>query len=668
MGTLIVGIILAIVCLVAGFLVSPSPGDSNPALRRTGAFALWALAVVFLSGGVMLASVYFVDSKHVGVVDQKFGGGTLKDGRIIATNGENGIQAAVLRDGLHWWKFAWQYNIVQEPVVEISQDQVGIIQTRDGRQMPSERVYAPEWSPSEMTNMLDATVFLTPAQGQQDDKSTPNIDESILPRGFKGPQLTVLGPGQYAINTHLFLITPVPMTVIAKGQVGVVKSNVAQIPSTLSGLYTPEYIKEAETAYAQRYVEKARSRVRRELELAAGIDIYAPKVQISETGEAIMAEGTAVAQVVHESANQITNEAVNAELARRGITVETAPVRPDGTVSPGQIGIWGIPLPPGKYWIHPKALEVTQVDIRKQQIDFVGKTTTGPEAETSAVYAKALDGFKFYVDNTVLHHTEAMDAPGVVAEIGDPEQIRSIIISQNRKVLRDKIGEANTLQYVNDRVNQQKIATLALAESMEPYYVTVDDVNIRDMYEDQLNALLATQSDREIAKQQEKTYGQQQKAAAEQQKLNKALQAAEEEKSLATTAYDALRAAETKKKTITEAEAKAEQVRIDAKAQADKVKIEAEAVASSIQMKGDAEAERYSKIVAALGSNNVTAIEVIERLAGFKLGDIKLPSILVMGQGDGSGGGTDSAINARLLQLLTGDAGKLAAPAPPASQ
>jgi len=655
MFTLVVGILLAIVCGVAGFIVSPSQGDDNPALRRIGAFGLWGLSLIFLFGGIMLASVYFVDSKQIGIVDQKFGGSTLQDGRIIATDSENGIQAEILRDGLHWWKFAWQYNITQVPVVMVSQDQVGIIETRDGRQMPSERVYAREWSPSEVTNMLDATVFLTPAPNQKDDPATANVDEAALPRGFKGPQLTVLGPGEYAINTQLFQVTPVPMTTIPKGEVGVIKSNVAEIHSTLSGLYTPEYIAEAERAFARRHVEKARATVRRELELAAGIDIYAPKVQISETGEAVLTESDTSA-TSKPGAPVVTEADVDSALAARGITIETALVRPRNTVAPGQIGIWGIPLPPGKYWIHPKALEVTQVNVRKQQIDFIGKTTSGPEAETSAVYAKALDGFKFYVDNTILYHIEAMDAPGVVAEVGDPTQIRSIVISQDRKVLRDKIGEANTLQYVNDRVNQQKIATLALAESMAPYYVTIDDVNIRDMYEEQLNALLATQSDREIAKQQEVTYAQQQKAAEEQQKLNKAKQEAEEEKTLATAAYEAKREEERKKQAITKAEAQAEQVKIEAQAQAEKVRIEAEAQAAAITMKGEAEAKRYAQIVDALGPNNITAIELIERLREFKLGDLNLPGILVMG-GDG-GGGTDGAINARLLQLLTGDVTK----------
>lgn len=43
--------------------------------------------------------------------------------------------------------------------------------------------------------------------------------------GFRGPQLTVLGPGAYRYNTRLFRIETKPRTVVAAGEVAVVKSN-----------------------------------------------------------------------------------------------------------------------------------------------------------------------------------------------------------------------------------------------------------------------------------------------------------------------------------------------------------------------------------------------------------------------------------------------------------
>lgn len=188
------------------------------------------------------------------------------------------------------------------------------------------------------------------------------------------------------------------------------------------------------------------------------------------------------------------------------------------------------------------------------------------------------------------------------------------------------------------------------------YRITLNDVSIRDMYGDQLQALLKTQSDREIAKQQETTYGQQQKAEEERQKLNKAEQAAVEEKTLATASYEALREEQRKKQTITIAEGAAEQVRIAAQAEADKITIQAKANADAIALKGAAEAERYSKIVHALGPQNATAIEVVDRVKG-EIGKVTLPQLLVIGNG-----GSESAVGARLLQLLSPQAETPTAP------
>ncbi len=532
MVLLIIAVVLAVILAITGSVLIKD--------KRFYGIAAYAGAAIVLVLGLALSSVYFVDSDKVGIVDKYWGGASLAEGRIIAVEGENGIQAEILRAGLHWWKFAWQLRIEQVPLVQVNPGEIGIIETKDGSPMPPNQVFAPEWDKDEVKKMLEAKNFLTDGQG------------------IKGPQLTVLGPGQYAVNTKLYTINPVPITTIDKGFIGVVKANVPGIPSTLKQVFEP-------------------------------------------------------------------------------LNLDGAPY-PEGTVKPGNVGVWGVTLPPGKYWVHPEAFEVTAVDIRKQTINFLGETGQGKEAETSAVRVKAKDGFQFYIDNTVIYHVEPEDAPRVVAIVGDPTRIREVVISQNRKTMRDKVGETETLSYVNDRVMQQKVATEALSKVLAPYGVTVDDVNIRDMYDQQLEALLKTQSEREIAKQQQVTFEQQKVAAQKQQELNAARQAAEEEKSLQTAIYDVQREEQSKKRVIIKAEADAEQVRIKAQADAD-----------AIKLKGDAEAERYEKIVKALGESNATAIEIIERVRD-EIGKIQLPDTLVMG---GGAGGTDEAIGARVLQLLS---------------
>ena len=81
--------------------------------------------------------------------------------------------------------------------------------------------------------------------------------------------------------------------------------------------------------------------------------------------------------------------------------------------------------------------------------------------------------------------------------------------------------------------------------------------------------MLKTQTDREIALQEQETFQEQQRAAEQQKALSKTQQEAEEEKRLATASYNVKVADEDKKKRIIEAQAEAEMIMLVAKAQAD---------------------------------------------------------------------------------------------------
>ena len=105
----------------------------------------------------------------------------MPDGQIIARDGEIGIQARTLMPGLYWrlpiiWSFA------KVPVVSI--DSVGLVESIDGEPLPKGRVLGDE---VECNQFQDAEMFLTN-------------------HGKKGPQVGILRPGTYRINTRLFVI------------------------------------------------------------------------------------------------------------------------------------------------------------------------------------------------------------------------------------------------------------------------------------------------------------------------------------------------------------------------------------------------------------------------------------------------------------------------------
>ncbi len=171
-----------------------------------------------------------------------------------------------------------------------------------------------------------------------------------------------------------------------------------------------------------------------------------------------------------------------------------------------------------------------------------------------------------------------------------------------------------------------------LKEELEKYGVTVLAVRIGDIGDEKsLGTLLKTQTDREIALQEIKTFEQQQLAAEKQKALSKTIQEAEEEKRLATAAYEVKIAAEQKRGKIIAAEAESEQLKLVA----------------------EAKAQAYKKISEVIGSNNAALIEIMKLVAerGLKI----TPDVMV---GSGGAGVTDAPMGTVLQGMLNMEAKK----------
>ena len=84
-----------------------------------------------------------VPDDRIGLVVKKFtlyGDKRLPDGRIIAINGEAGMQAKPLAPGLYWRMWPWQYAITMEGFTVIAQDKLGLVKAKDGSPMDIGRV------------------------------------------------------------------------------------------------------------------------------------------------------------------------------------------------------------------------------------------------------------------------------------------------------------------------------------------------------------------------------------------------------------------------------------------------------------------------------------------------------------------------------------------------
>jgi uncharacterized membrane protein YqiK len=159
------------------------------------AFALvvrywWLIAFMVILVGYKLVlrvfGVVIIPEDSIGIVNKKFvifgKNRTLPDGAIIALHGEAGLQADSLAPGLHFWLWPWQYIVARQKFVTVEEGRVGVVEARDGHPLSGGRVLA---------RMVESGAF-------------QNARAFLTNGGERGPQIAVIPPGTYRINTSLF--------------------------------------------------------------------------------------------------------------------------------------------------------------------------------------------------------------------------------------------------------------------------------------------------------------------------------------------------------------------------------------------------------------------------------------------------------------------------------
>src|SRR5262250_3175642 len=113
-----------------------------------GLTSLLAWAVPALVGVLVLLFLFTrwlvnVGAKEIAIKERRYLGKKMPPGRVVATAGEVGIQADVLKPGLHFVKWPFERVVQKVDLIEIGPDQIGIIEAIDGEPMPSGRIFAP---------------------------------------------------------------------------------------------------------------------------------------------------------------------------------------------------------------------------------------------------------------------------------------------------------------------------------------------------------------------------------------------------------------------------------------------------------------------------------------------------------------------------------------------
>src|SRR5215204_6310161 len=163
-----------------------------------GAFVL---LIVFLI--VMNRIFVNVGAREIAIKERRYLGAKMPPGRVVATEGEVGIQADVLKPGLHLIKYPFEKIVRKVPLIEVGADEMGIIEAVDGEPMPPGRIFAPDRAQNAHNNFQDPIAF-------------------IKRGGVKGIQLRTLPPGLWPIHPYLFRVSIGKATLVPQGKIGVV--------------------------------------------------------------------------------------------------------------------------------------------------------------------------------------------------------------------------------------------------------------------------------------------------------------------------------------------------------------------------------------------------------------------------------------------------------------
>lgn len=444
------------------------------------------------------------------------------------------------------------------------------------------------------------------------------VGKIIALNGEKGPQARVLPPGwHFGYWPWNYELRAVPTITIPAGHVGVVEAKDGANPLAKGEIFASEWDDPQEMLDGEKFMRTGQRGPQLTV-LTPAQYRYNPMIfdiTIKKALEVPIGKVAVIKANVGKDPSELeTKKSVN------GVDL----------VPKGYRGIWETALHPDAYYLHPDAYIVTLVQTTNRMYEYT-KPKAGDKARPDkSIGVKTLDSFVFPVDVRVSAKISAEDAPFVVARLANPDGDPNgdgfnilediVILPVIRAIFRNNAESKKALEYVQNRSQIEIDATQKFADGLKQFKVTTDGVfigenGLTDTPEGR--ALMATQTDKEVALQEKSTFQEQKLAQEERAKMVKAEEDANQEKNKAVARA---------------------QVEIS----------DQEAQAAINRAKGEASA--YAEKVKALGGEaNFISLEMFKMTMNKWQGG--LPNMLMMGSGsDGEQSG--EAVNMMILKML----------------
>jgi uncharacterized membrane protein YqiK len=643
------------------------------------ALALIVVLLLLYRQVLRLFGVIMVPDDGIGVVTKKFvlfgRHRRLPDGRIVALSGEAGFQADALAPGLHVGLWPWQYSVAIVPFLTVPPGKVGCVEACDGKPLPSGRIVAHAVG---CDSFQDARAFLTSD-------------------GERGPQMAVIPPGTYRINSLLFTVSLADAIVVPPGKIGVIEARDGKpLPAgrVIARQVECNAFQDAATFIANSgergpqasVVAPGTYRINPfvfSVQLADAVDIEDNKVGIVTTREGAALNPGEIAGPVVDGHNMFqspqafidgkgykglqeqvllagryfinprfaTVETVDmtdvpiahvgvviAYVGREGRDVTGDTFKHGNLVSKGEKGVWIEPLDPGKYPINPYTHKVTNVPTANVVLNWAtGKTEAHQlDKNLSTITVRSADGFKFNLDVSQIIHIPRNDAPKVIARFGDMAALVTQVLEPTiGNYFRNAAQGSDIIDFLKNRSVRQNEARQAISAALTEYNVGAVDTLIGDIVPP--DELMKTLTDRKLAEQERVTFDTQRQAQVVRQQLEQATALAVTQAKVVDAERQVAIAEFNAQASVKSAEGQAQAKKINADADATVVRTVGDADASKTRAVGSAEAEVMKLKIASMESGNYAMVQVAEALA--KSG-MKLVPDVIAGGGTGSSGGT----------------------------
>jgi uncharacterized membrane protein YqiK len=574
----------------------------------------WAVAILvtivflFLGGFrlvLRLLGVVIIPQDSLGVINKEFvlfgKNRTLPDGCIIALRGEAGIQADTLAPGIHFGYWPWQYEIQVQQFITISERNIGVVESRDGKSLSGGRVLAKK---VECDSFQDARKFL--ANG-----------------GERGPQITVIPPGTYRINTGLFTVVQESVLEIEDNMVGVVTTREGKALAT-GDIAGKEIDGHNMFQDGQAFIDNGGFKGLQEQVMLAGRYFVNPRFATVETKP--------MTEVPIANAGVVI-----AYVGDVGVDVTGDSFKHGNLVGKRQKGVWVEPLDPGKYPINPYTHRVENVPTANVVLNWAtGKTEAHKlDANLSTITVRSSDGFTFNLDVSQIIHIPRNDAPKVIARFGSMANLVTQVLEPTiGNYFRNAAQSSDVIDFLKQRQQRQNDAKEQISTALKDYNVGAVDTLIGDITPPE--ALMKTLTDRKLAEQEKVTYDTQRLAEDTRKELQQAKALADTQARVVDAERSVQIAEFNAKATVKKAEGDALSKTINAKADAEVLTTVGAAEGTKVTAVGQAEAQVIQLKTNAVGQGNYALIEVGKALAssGFKL----VPDVIAGGGADGASG------------------------------